>query len=58
MGSNFERLNKEPSGLADRCLSSFDDKKNEIDEFEFNQDLDSEDTVRSPGWLRYQKRIK
>ena len=38
--------------------SFFDDSKDEIDDFEFNQDLDNEDTVRSPGWLRYQKRIK
>ena len=27
------------------------------DDFEFNQDLEDED-YRSPGWLRYQKRIK
>ncbi len=38
--------------------SFFDDTKEEIDDFEFNQDLDSDDTIRSPGWLRYQKRIK
>tara|TARA_B100000575_G_scaffold291552_1_gene297769 strand:+ start:1 stop:2034 length:2034 start_codon:yes stop_codon:yes gene_type:complete len=38
--------------------SFFDDTKDEIDDFEFNQDLDNEDTTRSPGWLRYQKRIK
>jgi len=28
------------------------------DLFEFNQDLDSDDNIRSPGWIRYQKRIK
>ncbi len=38
--------------------SFFDDSRDEIDDFEFNQDFDSEETVRSPGWLRYQKRIK
>ncbi len=38
--------------------SFFDDTKDEIEDFEFNQDLDSGDAVRSPGWLRYQKRIK
>ena len=25
---------------------------------EFNQDLELEDNLRSPGWIRYQKRIK
>jgi len=28
------------------------------DDFEFNQDFGDEDDYRSPGWLRYQKRIK
>ena len=27
------------------------------DDFEFNQDFEDDD-YRSPGWLRYQKRIK
>ena len=26
------------------------------DEFEFNQDFESE--IKSPGWIRYQKRLK
>ena len=34
-----------------------DETKDEIEDFEFNQDLD-DDNVRSPGWIRYQKRIK
>ena len=40
--------------------SFFEEEKNAIDDFEFNQDIEEndEDTVRSPGWLRYQKRIK
>ena len=40
--------------------SFFDEDKIELDEFEFNQDFDtdSDDKVRSPGWIRYQKRIK
>ena len=42
--------------------SLFDDEKNEIEDFEFNQDFEldnpDKDTVRSPGWIRYQKRIK
>ena len=32
--------------------------QDENDDFEFNQDLDYENEVKSPGWLRYQKRIK
>ncbi len=27
-------------------------------DFEFNQDFDDNDQTRSPGWIRYQKRIK
>ena len=39
--------------------SFFDDNKDEIDDFEFNQDLEiDEGSSRSPGWVRYQKRIK
>ena len=40
--------------------SVFEEDKNEIEDFEFNQDfeIDSQDSVRSPGWIRYQKRIK
>ena len=28
------------------------------EEFEFNQDFDNDDNIKSPGWIRYQKRIK
>jgi len=39
--------------------SFFDDNANTFDEFEFNQDIElDEDPKRSPGWIRYQKRIK
>ena len=38
--------------------SFFDDTKDEFDDFEFNQDFDDSDNIRSPGWIRYQKRIK
>jgi len=38
--------------------SFFDENSEEIDDFEFNQDLDDNDNIRSPGWIRYQKRIK
>tara|TARA_Y100001958_G_scaffold154916_1_gene144613 strand:+ start:603 stop:983 length:381 start_codon:yes stop_codon:yes gene_type:complete len=39
--------------------NSFFDESDKIDDdFEFNQDFDEQDNVRSPGWIRYQKRIK
>ncbi|MDC2969948.1 UvrD-helicase domain-containing protein [Candidatus Pelagibacter sp.] len=38
--------------------SFFDEGKDEIDDFEFNQDFESDSEYRSPGWIRYQKRIK
>jgi DNA helicase-2/ATP-dependent DNA helicase PcrA len=39
--------------------SFFDDSKEELDEFEFNQDFENgNNNNNSPGWLRYQKRIK
>ena len=38
--------------------SFFEDDKNEIEDFEFNQDFEAENETRSPGWIRYQKRIK
>ena len=38
--------------------SFFDEEINNDDDFEFNQDFDMEEGTRSPGWIRYQKRIK
>ncbi|MDC3187898.1 UvrD-helicase domain-containing protein [Candidatus Pelagibacter sp.] len=38
--------------------SFFDDEVNNEEDFEFNQDFDVEEGTRSPGWIRYQKRIK
>ena len=39
--------------------SYFDENKDAFEEFEFNQDFELEDdSKRSPGWIRYQKRIK
>jgi DNA helicase II / ATP-dependent DNA helicase PcrA len=38
--------------------SFFEEEVNEVDDFEFNQDFEIEENNRSPGWLRYQKRIK
>ena len=36
--------------------NSFEDQEN--DDFDFNQDVEYETEIKSPGWLRYQKRIK
>ena len=38
--------------------SFFDDSKDHEEDFEFNQDFEIEEGTRSPGWIRYQKRIK
>ena len=39
--------------------SFFDENKDEIEDFDFNQDIDFDDSnVRSPGWIRYQKKLK
>ena len=38
--------------------SFFDDSKDNEEDFEFNQDFEIEEETRSPGWIRYQKRIK
>ncbi len=36
--------------------NNFSEQKN--DDFDFNQDIEFESEVRSPGWLRYQKKLK
>ena len=38
--------------------SFFDDTKDDDNDFEFNQDFEIDKGTRSPGWIRYQKRIK
>ena len=38
--------------------SFFNESKDDEVDFEFNQDFDQEDNIRSPGWIRYQKRLK
>ena len=38
--------------------SFFDESKDDDSDFEFNQDFEIEEGKRSPGWIRYQKRIK
>ena len=38
--------------------SFFDEAKEDYDDFEFNQDFEIDEGTKSPGWIRYQKRIK
>jgi DNA helicase-2/ATP-dependent DNA helicase PcrA len=38
--------------------SFFDENSNGEEVFEFNQDFEIEEETKSPGWIRYQKRIK
>ncbi len=38
--------------------SFFDEEINSEEDFEFNQDFEIDEGTRSPGWIRYQKRIK
>ncbi|MDC0079276.1 UvrD-helicase domain-containing protein [Candidatus Pelagibacter sp.] len=38
--------------------SFFDDETDENNDFDFNQDFEVEEGTTSPGWIRYQKRIK
>jgi DNA helicase-2/ATP-dependent DNA helicase PcrA len=38
--------------------SFFDEAKDDSEDFEFNQDFEIENEKKSPGWIRYQKRIK
>ena len=38
--------------------SFFEEEVNDTEDFEFNQDFEIEEGTRSPGWIRYQKRIK
>jgi DNA helicase-2/ATP-dependent DNA helicase PcrA len=38
--------------------SFFDDVRDDNNDFEFNQDFEIEEETKSPGWIRYQKRIK
>jgi DNA helicase-2/ATP-dependent DNA helicase PcrA len=38
--------------------SFFDEEVDDDQDFDFNQDFEIEEETRSPGWIRYQKRIK
>ena len=38
--------------------SFFEEEINDVEDFDFNQDFEVEEGKKSPGWIRYQKRIK
>ena len=38
--------------------SFFKEDVDEVEDFDFNQDIEINEGTRSPGWIRYQKRIK
>ena len=50
------------SRFIDELPDEFVKKNNNFgegkEEFEFNQDIDFENETRSPGWIRYQKKLK
>ena len=53
MASMF--IDELPENNVDKNV--FFEEKNDED-FEFNQDFEMNEGTRSPGWIRYQKRIK
>ena len=55
MASRF--IDELPDDLVKKN-SFFEEDKDVIEDFEFNQDFESENEIRSPGWIRYQKKIK
>ena len=51
------------SRFVDELPDEFIKKNNtfnnhEENDFEFNQDIEFDNEIRSPGWIRYQKRLK
>ena len=44
--------------LPDEFIKKNNNFENQSEDFEFNQDIDFENEIRSPGWLRYQKKLK
>ena len=43
--------------LQDEYLKKNNNFIRRMNDFEFNQDIDFDEPVRSPGWLRYQKKL-
>ena len=54
MASRF--INELPEKNIEK--NSFFEEKNNDEDFEFNQDLEFNEETRSPGWIRYLKKIK
>ena len=44
--------------LPEESIAKNIQNENEVEDFEFNQDVEFESEIKSPGWLRYQKRLK
>ena len=55
MASRF--VEELPTDLVEKN-TFYDDQENQDSDFNFNQDFESQETKRSPGWIRYQKRLK
>ena len=55
MASRF--VEELPSKLIEKNIF-YDEQDNQDNDFDFNQDFEIDETKRSPGWIRYQKRLK
>ncbi len=55
MASRF--VNELPVKLIEKN-TFYDEQENQDSDFDFNQDFENQETQRSPGWIRYQKRLK
>ena len=58
-----ERIDSMASRFVDELPDEYIKKNNnfieeENNDFEFNQDIDFENETKSPGWIRYQKKLK
>ena len=55
-------INSMSSRFVDELPDEYVKKNNnfgeEKEDFEFNQDIDFESEIKSPGWIRYQKKLK
>ncbi len=55
MASRF--IEELPSKFLDKNMF-YDENESQESDFDFNQDFEVENETRSPGWIRYQKRLK
>ena len=56
MASRF--LDELPEKNIEKNSYYEEDQINNDEEFDFNQDFESQEAIRSPGWIRYQKKLK